>query len=160
MSVYEVSADHISYLVSLGRHLRVQILLHNGGLIQLDLGSSIHRTAVAAALREANLLSVGTQDDELREASPDSSHVDDGEIRTLTASQLCQALQWVTCYRYQSCEWPDWPNSLAHTYTDRLHAELVTKLIALHDTVWDYPTEKNADGRHGFDFRPAGGLIQ
>jgi hypothetical protein len=138
MSVYEVSAGHIGYLVSLGHHLGVSLVLYDGELKQLNLNPLADRAALATTLIQANRRSVhgdhrsATIHDGFTAAAPPQP------VRLFTASELCQALQWVTCYRYQCAEWDEWTGSFADAYTARLHTELVTRLIALHKSKWEY----------------------
>lgn len=49
-----------------------------------------------------------------------------------------QAIQWVACYNYQSCEDPGWPTTFAFHYCERLRNELDRKLVACFTTSWDY----------------------
>jgi hypothetical protein len=55
-----------------------------------------------------------------------------------TIADLAQAIQWVRCYQYQSCEDPKWRTTFAHHYTNTLLQELVTKIIRAHITSWTY----------------------
>jgi hypothetical protein len=52
---------------------------------------------------------------------------------------IVQALQWVRCYRYQSCEAPNWTTTFAYHYTHRLQSELISKIVAHFETQWDFP---------------------
>ena len=53
-------------------------------------------------------------------------------------AQFAQALQWVRCYQYQSCDDPNWNTTFAYHYTQRLIAELQSKIIACFATTWTY----------------------
>jgi hypothetical protein len=51
---------------------------------------------------------------------------------------MAQALQQVRCYQYQSCDCPNWMSTFAYNYSQRLTAELVSKIISRFVTTWDY----------------------
>ena len=53
-------------------------------------------------------------------------------------AQFAQALQWVRCYQYQSCDDPNWTTTFAYNYTQRLITELQSKIIACFATSWVY----------------------
>lgn len=136
MSVYEVSADHIGFLVNLGKQLGVSLVPHNGRLNALALHTTADRAFVAASLKMQNQASVSFR------GQPSQQCVilvtQSTVVRLFSSTELCQALQWVRCYQYQSCEGPEWQGSFALAYTDRLSTELVSRLIAMHTTSWDY----------------------
>ncbi len=136
MSVYEVSADHIGFLVNLGQQLGVSLVPHNGQLKAVALHTIVDRAFVAASLKVQNRASVTFAGQPAKQFTIPVPL--QRSVRLVTATDLCQALQWVNCYRYQSCEGPEWNGSFALAFTDRLITELVAKLISMHSTSWEY----------------------
>lgn len=59
-------------------------------------------------------------------------------LRPDNLAQLAQALQWVRCYQYQSCEGRSWSSTFAYYYTERLRHEIDSKIISCFSTAWDY----------------------
>ena len=141
MSTYEVSLDHIGYLVNLGYQLGLRGVMVGGLYQPLGLDNDDDRTRVVKQLVRQNQLSVGYRFNGL--PSPPDVEPFRCVYRPLAKiEELAQALQWVSCYRYQSSETPDWPSTFAYAFTSRLTAELVRKFIAHFETAWDYNGER------------------
>ena len=138
MSCYVVGLDHIGFLVNLGDELGVRSLCHGGANRCLELDEGPDRVFVACALIVENRASVahryGIEPAEL--VAPQTFR----RVPILLSGlrEIAQALQWVGCYRYQSCEHPEWRSSFAAAYTERLTAELIRRVIDSFPTTWDY----------------------
>ena len=96
MSAYEVSAEHIRYLVELGRELQIRWVFIDGRLRSLDLATSEDRLFIGQILHDANQRSISSkvQATPCFLDKPDRSGI--ARIRTL--SDAVQALQWVRAY--------------------------------------------------------------
>ena len=138
MSAYEVSLDHIGVLVNLGSELRIRALWHAESVRHLDLDDEKDRSAVARALIAQNHTSVLHREGVGGDAPVSVPPFRRIPVPVASLADLAQALQWVGCYRYQSCEDPGWRSSFASSYTDRLTAELVRRVIGAFPTTWDY----------------------
>ncbi len=129
MSAYEVSLDHVGYLLNLGHELGVGSIHHRGSKRCLQLDEGPDRGFVASALIAENRASVAYRyrtAPVVASAPPTFRCV---PVLLTGLAEIAQALQWVGCYRYQSCEHPEWRSSFAAAYTERLTAELIRRVI-------------------------------
>ena len=138
MSAYEISLDHIGFLVNLGHLLGVRGVAVNGGYQSLYLDDERDRAYVANELIAQNRTSVGFRYSEVVVPVIGSRVFRFSTLRPVNLAQLAQALQWVRCYQYQSCEDPPWTSTFAYHYTERLRHELDTLIISCFATSWDY----------------------
>lgn len=138
MSAYEVSLDHIGFLVNLGHQLGLRGVLVGDNYQSLYLDDEHDRGYVASKLIAQNRVSVAhryrTEPLPVLEAPKFRGAWT--PMRNL--AEFAQALQWVFCYRYQSCEDPGWPATFACHYTDRLRVDLESRIIGCFTTTWDY----------------------
>jgi hypothetical protein len=133
MSCYILPNDHIAYLVNLGAHLEIGGVVYDGRYKPLSFALAADRAFVTAELMATNRASAGYQPLAAGVCLATSC-----AVRLVELVDLVQALQWVRCYRYQSCEAPDWNTTFAYQYTNRLQTELVSRIIARFDTSWEY----------------------
>ena len=139
MSAYVLSWDHIGVLVNLGQQLDIRgVQVGDLGYQSLALYDEHDRSYVAAELMAQNRTSVAYRYREQVIPVTDVPEIRSphGPMRNL--AELAQALQWVACYRYQSCEDPRWPSTFAYHYTERLRTELDRRIISCFATSWDY----------------------
>lgn len=138
MSAYVLSWDHIGVLVNIGYELGVRGVAVPGGFQDLALDDERDRGYVAAELMAQNRTSVAHRYGEPVNPAADIAQFRLPPRRMNDIADYVQALQWVRCYRYQSCEDPGWPATFAFHYTERLRCELEAKMIASFTTTWDY----------------------
>jgi hypothetical protein len=134
MSCYLLPSEHLSFLVDLGAHLGVEGALSCGAYRPLCHEDPDDVVFIFEELAAANWASVGHD--------PHGADFPVRPIEHLSLIELVdlvQALQWVRCYRYQSCEAPNWTTTFAYHYTKRLQNEPIAKIIARFKTQWDYP---------------------
>jgi len=81
-------------------------------------------------------------------ASPSES----GDVRAF-ACALGAVCKLLACYEYQSCEHPEWPESLAHEVCQRLRAAVCAMLPGYEQTPWgleDGPDDRGVRGADVF----------
>ena len=137
MSAYEVSAEHIRYLVELGRELQIRWVFVDGGPRSLDLATSEDRLFIGQELHSANQRSISAE----VQATP--YFVDrpnrSGIARIGTLFDAVQALQWVRAYSYQSSRSSTWRESTARRYVGQLQDGLEIRIIGFFKTRPDFP---------------------
>jgi hypothetical protein len=134
MSCYILPSEHLSYLIDLGAHLGVEGIVCAGSYRPICHQDPVDVVFIFDELAATNCSSAGHD--------PTDREFSVRPIRDLLLVELydiVQALQWVRCYRYQSCETPNWITTFAYHYTHRLQSELVSRIIAHFETQWDYP---------------------
>ena len=140
MSAYELPIDHLAALVNIGHQLEIRNVYseHSNLTQRLALHDEGDRTYVLTELVCQMTTSVAYR---YSERAPLISEVPEIKLTRIpleTIADLAQAIQWVRCYQYQSCEDPKWRTTFAHHYTNTLLQELVTKIISAHTTSWTY----------------------
>ena len=138
MSAYEVSLDHIGYLVNLGHQLQIRGVTIGDAYQTLYLDDEHDRAYVANELIAQNRTSVAYRYREQPVPVIGNPTFRGAWTSMTNLAEFAQALQWVACYSYQSCEDPGWPTTFAWAYTERLRNELIAKVIACFATTWDY----------------------
>ena len=138
MSCFIVSNDHIGYLVNLGHELDIRGVAIGVNYQSLALYDEHDRRYVTAELLAANRTSVATRYSEPVNPVGDVPEIKPPQVPFKNLAQFAQALQWVRCYQYQSCDDPNWNTTFAYHYTQRLIAELQSKIIACFATSWTY----------------------
>jgi hypothetical protein len=138
MSAFVLTWDHIGYLVNLGQQLDVRGLSSQNGYEPLNLEDEGCRKMVACELMTANQQSVASRYGHAAPTSLDQPHIAPPLTLLITLAQYAQALQWVLCYRYQSCEDATWTTTFAYHYTEALRSELESRIIACFDVTWTY----------------------
>ena len=140
MSAYELPIDHLAALVNIGHQLDIRNVYsdHSNLTQRLALHDEGDRTYVLTELVCQMTTSVAYR---YSEKAPLISEVPSVKLTRIpldTIADLAQAIQWVRCYQYQSCEDPKWRTTFAHYYTNTLLQELITKIISAHTTSWTY----------------------
>ena len=138
MSCFILSNDHIGYLVNLGHQLDIRGITIGDSYQSLALYDEHDRRYVTAELLAANRTSVATRYSEQVDPVTDVPEIRLPEVPFNNLAQFAQAMQWVRCYQYQSCDDPNWNTTFAYHYTERLIDELVAKVIACFATTWTY----------------------
>ena len=140
MSAYVLSWDHIGFLVKLGQQLEIRgVQVGTLGYQSLALYDEHDRSSyVAAELMAQCRTSVAYRYREHVIPITDVPEIRSPQCPMRNLAEFAQALQWVACYRYQSCEDPGWPKTFAWAYTERVRNELIAKVIACFATTWDY----------------------
>ena len=138
MSCFILSNDHIGYLVNLGFQLDIRGVTVGDDYQSLALYDEHDRRYVTAELLAANRTSVATRYYEQVDPVTDIPTVANPKVAFKSLAQFAQALQWVRCYQYQSCDDPNWETTFAYHYTQRLITELQSKIIAGFATNWTY----------------------
>jgi hypothetical protein len=134
MSCYRLPSEHLKYLIDLGAHLGVEGIVCAGSYRPICHQDPVDVVFIFDELAATNNTSVGLD--------PADREFPVRPIRDLLLgglSDIVQALQWVRCYRYQSCETANWTTTFAYHYTHRLQSELISRIIAHFETQWDYP---------------------
>jgi hypothetical protein len=137
MSCYILPSDHLSYLVDLGARLGVEGIVYAGSYRPICHQDPVDVVFIFDELAATNWASAGhaPADSFVREF-PDRP-ID--HLALVDLIDIVQALQWVRCYRYQSCETTNWTTTFAYHYTRRLQSELISRIIAHFETQWDFP---------------------
>ena len=138
MSCFMVSNDHVGYLVNLGYQLDIRGVSIGDTYQSLVLFDEYDRRYVTTELLEANRTSLELRYSETRNSITDVPTIAFPLMPLINLAQFAQALQWVLCYRYQSCDNPHWETTFAYYYTERLIGELQAKIIACFTTTWTY----------------------
>ena len=139
MSAYVLSWDHIGFLVNLGQQLEIRgVQVGDLGYQSLALYDEHDRSYVAAELMAQCRTSVAYRYREQVIPVTDVPEIRSPQTQMRNLAEFAQALQWVACYRYQSCEDPVWPTTFACHYIERLRTELDRRIIACFATTWDY----------------------
>ncbi len=138
MSAFILPNDHIGYLVNLGQQLHIRGVSIGDNYQSLALYDEHDRRYVTAELLAANRTSVATRYNEPASPVADVPEVRNPHLSFNNLAQFAQALQWVRCYQYQSCEDPNWNTTFAYHYTQRLITELQSKIIDCFATSWVY----------------------
>ncbi len=138
MSCFILTNDHIGYLVNLGQQLDIRGVTVGENYQSVALYDEHDRRYVTAELLAANRTSVATRYNEQVDPVTDVPTIGNPTMPLVNLAQFAQALQWVRCYQYQSCEDPNWNTTFAYHYTQRLIAELQSKIIACFATTWTY----------------------
>lgn len=55
-----------------------------------------------------------------------------------------QALKLISCYKYQSCEHPEWESSEAQAFCEALTATLIQNLPGYEEAPWEWEEERPA----------------
>jgi hypothetical protein len=142
MSCFIVSNDQIGYLVNLGYQLDIRGVTLGDTYQSLALYDEHDRRYVTAELIAANRTSVATRYRESVDPVTDVPEVSNPKVSFKNLAQFAQALRWVRCYQYQSCDDPNWTTTFAYHYTQRLTVELVSKIIECFATSWTYDGPK------------------
>ena len=145
MSAYEVSLDHIGFLVNLGHVLAVRGVAMSGNYQRLNLDDEHDRAYVANELIAQNRTSVGFRYRDVVVPVIGNPRFRFSTLRPVNLAQLAQALQWVRCYQYQSCEDPAWNSTFAYHFTERLRHEIDCRIVSCFATSWDYDGEALVD---------------
>ena len=138
MSCYLLPSEHLSYLVDLGAHFGVEGIVCGGEYRPICHHDPVDVAFIFDELAAANRASAGSE-----------PFVDEFPVRPIAYLELVelgevvQALQWVRCYRYQSCDSPNWTTTFAYHYTYRLQSELIARIIARFETQWDFPAQRS-----------------
>ncbi len=140
MSSFILPADHIGCLVNLGYELNIRAVHneHSNIAVRLNLENADDRKFVANELIDANINSVCTRYGTLPEHPIQVPCFLLPSVPLTSLEQFAQALQWVRCYQYQSCEGFGWKTTFAYQYTERVRMELETKIISCFATSWVY----------------------
>lgn len=138
MSAYVLSWDHIAALVNIGYQLDLRGVTVHNGYQTLALHDEHDRSYVAAELMAQNRTSGAHRYREQVIPVTDVPSFRLPPTRIHDLAGYAQALQWINCYCYQSCEDPGWSTTFACHYTERLRSELEGKIIAAFATSWDY----------------------
>jgi hypothetical protein len=140
MSAMELHIDHLAVLVNIGHQLDVRNVYseHSNLTQRLALDEERDRNYVLTELVCQMRTSVAYRYSEKAPFIAEVPEVHMVRIPLDTIADLAQALQWVRCYQYQSCEDPKWRSTFAHHYTNTLMQELITKIISAHNTSWTY----------------------
>ena len=138
MSSFILPNDHIAYLVNLGYQLDIRGVTIGDSYQSLALYDEHDRRYVTAELLAANRTSVATRYREPVDPAADVPSVANQKVVFKNLAQFAQALQWVRCYQYQSCDDPNWTTTFAYHYTERLRSELEAKVIECFATSWVY----------------------
>ena len=138
VSAYIVTWDHIGFLVNLGQQLDLRGVTVTGGYQTLALHDEHDRNYVAAELMAQCRTSVAYRYNEPVNPASNIPTFRGPRSQMRNLAELAQALKWVFCYRYQSCEDPGWPTTFAYHYTERLRVELENRIINCYATTWDY----------------------
>ena len=138
MSAFILPTDHIGYLLNLGYQLNIRGISIGDTYQSLAIYDEHDRRYVTAELLAANRTSVATRYSEQVDPATDIPEVRLPRVTFNNLAQFAQALQWVRCYQYQSCEDPNWTTTFAYHYTQRLLTELQSKIIECFATSWVY----------------------
>jgi hypothetical protein len=138
VSSFIVDIDHVGYLVNLGQQLDIRGVTIGDTYQTLALYDEHDRRYVTAELIAANRTSVATRYNEPVNPVGDVPEIRSPRMAFNNLAQFAQALQWVRCYQYQSCDDPNWTTTFAYHYTQRLITELQSKIIACFATSWVY----------------------
>ena len=140
MSAYELPIDHLAALVNIGHQLDIRNVYseHSNLTQRLALHDEGDRTYVLTELVCQMTTSVAYRYSEKAPLIGEVPEVRMTLIPLETIADLAQAIQWVRCYQYQSCEDPKWRTTFAHHYTNTLMQELITKIISAYTTSWTY----------------------
>ena len=138
MSCFILTNDHIGYLVNLGYQLDIRGVTVGDSYQSLALYDEHDRRYVTAELLTANRTSVASRYNEPVDPVTDVPEVRLPQVSFKNLAQYAQALQWVRCFQYQSCDDPNWTSTFAYHYTQRLLAELQSKIIECSATTWVY----------------------
>ena len=138
MSSFILPTDHIGYLVNLGYQLDIRGVTIGDGYQSLALYDEYDRRYVTAELMAANRTSVASRYSEPVDPVGEVPTVANPKVAFKNLAQFAQALQWLRCYQYQSCDDPNWKTTFAYHYTERLRSELESKVIECFATSWVY----------------------
>jgi hypothetical protein len=139
MSCFQVSNDHIGYLINLGQHLDIRCVVTDDGIVPISLHDEPDRRLVFTELLHANKASVsGRYGEPIREVGAEVPSISYEALLIYQVAAIVQALQWVRCYEYQSCDNPQWEDTFAYHYTQRLTSELIARIISKFPTSWTY----------------------
>jgi hypothetical protein len=157
MSAYVLSWDHIGFLVNLGQQLDLRgVHVGDIGYQSLALYDEHDRRYVAAELMAQCRTSVAHRYCEQVTPVTDVPEIHSPRTPMRNLAELAQALEWVRCYQYQSCEDPGWRTTFAYHYTERLRTGLETRIIACFATTWNYDGAPLTPVRPRETTRPAG----
>jgi hypothetical protein len=134
MSCYRLPSEHLSHLIDLGAHLGVEGVICAGSYRPICHQDPVDVRFIFDELAATNCTSAGLDPADREFPVPPIR-----DLLLVELNDIVQALQWVRCYRYQSCEAPNWTTTFAHQYTRRLQSELISRIIARFETQWDYP---------------------
>jgi hypothetical protein len=140
MSSFILPLDHIGYLVNLGYQLEIRSVYdeHCNLAQRLNLAGSNDRRFVTGELLAANIASILARNGSQHREVSDVPKIAFPELPFTDLNQFVQALQWIRCYQYQSCNAPNWTTTFAYQYTQGLRTELETKIIGCFATSWLY----------------------
>lgn len=131
MSAYQVSGEHIAYLLAVGScfvgdsYANVRIYrTHNLGDC-MEPGTNDEE--LFAILAGENAASVGYRYNEDTEVVPfvQPKHA---HVQIVGMAAVARAMKAIQGYEYQSCEHPGWRDSHAHEYCQRLRAALIRRI--------------------------------
>ena len=138
MSCFLLSYDHIGFLLNLGVQLDLRGVTVNDSYQSLALDDDYDRRYVTTELIVANRASFAARYNDDLVPVTDVPTINKTKIDLSTLTHVAQALQWVRCYQYQSCDDEHWETTFAYFYTHRLKSELVSKMIGFFQTAWVY----------------------
>jgi hypothetical protein len=134
MSCYLLPSEHLSYLIDLGAHLGVEGIVCAATYRPICHQDPVDVRFIFDELAATNCTSAGLDPADGGFPVRPIDH-----LALVDVIDIVQALQWVRCYRYQSCETANWTTTFAYHYTRRLQSELVSRIIAHFETQWDFP---------------------
>ena len=147
MSACYVIDEHINTLIECAIVWdRTSKLIYRGeDKPSLDLGNHEGRQQIAEILRAENLKSLYWRYEDPRNLLPDDVSITYKPKHRFPTE--VQALVWLSCYEYQSCEHPDWPMSDAKTICDSFRSKYIWHLPGAHKAAWDWDESKLGEKR-------------
>lgn len=151
MSAFVVGKPHIDAMLTAGLrtapHSDVGLAWYHNGITQrLDYTNA---DEVGAMLIAENMKSVGARyPGDTVETMPgpiDKSSLVDYRFDELPGRAWINPvtmLSALSCYEYQSCEHPEWPESEAHAFCDALRGRMIRLLPGYEDAPWEI-TDRN-----------------
>jgi hypothetical protein len=151
MSAYIVSENHIIYLVAAALSSRISRGAHgkftwwNKEPKEITQWDPVNAAAFASELWQENVKSVNYR------YPNDPAPID---LFTITPNKLddmlnawdfepVQVLKAANCLEYQSCEHPEWEESIALSFLNRLRGEAIASLVGYSDAAWGSPKTRH-----------------
>ena len=128
MSAFIVSKRHIDYLVTFVATRGYTNIYHNGEHKEYT------ATEIGTILTEANYKSVNHRYSEDVD-TPTYTH----RVCANGPINAAQVIKAARCFEYQSCEYPEYKESLAKAIIEKIISMAIDKLPGYSDLEWDLP---------------------
>jgi hypothetical protein len=143
MSAFILDKDHIDYLVTAAIDLGRGGLYWKGRMVTTDYANDF-----GAMLIAENINSIRYRYPDWDDLPDPSAYAYErffipGYSYKESVEHIAQVLKAISCYEYQTCEHPEWPESEAKRVCDRLRSAYIYRLPGYEEAEWEVTRREN-----------------